>query len=309
MADYAGASLVARGTAELLPTALHVEHVTVSHSTGLGVMLISAKFDATSAALTVTQSGAQPLYAGLDLADTIPTGTYTGNATDEILLQSIQTAAYNNDRGLVHDGALHDRGVPYHAAENLEVGDGTPTSGPALLTIDAGVTVRFDTGKRLLVRAHTVAGNWVPQGALIVAGTAAHPVRFTSASATPAPGDWVGLYFSEVVDPRDSVSNAIIEYAGADSQTRGVCEYRAGSGDVSANCGVIIFVESGQPPASGFFSATQIAHSAGCGFYRGWQAAEIDFTASNTFLDVPGCLQTNVPDSHNLCPATPCPMM
>jgi hypothetical protein len=309
MADYAGASLVARGTADLLPTALHVEHVTVSHSTGLGVMLISAKFDATSTALTVTQSGAQPLYAGLDLADTIPTGTYTGNATDEILLQSIQTAAYNNTRPLVHDGALHDRGVPYHAAENLEVGDSLPTSGPVLLTIDAGVTVRFDTGKRLLVRGHNVSGTWSAQGALIVAGTAAHPVRFTSASATPAAGDWVGLYFSDVVDPRDSVSNAIVEYAGGDSQSRGVCESRAGSGDVSANCGVILFLQSDQPPASGFITATQIAHSAGCGFYRGWQAAQVDFVGGNTFLDVPGCLQTNVPDSGNACPTAACPMM
>jgi hypothetical protein len=69
-----------------------------------------------------------------------------------------------------------------------------------LLTIEAGVEVRFSPGTRL-----TVAG------ALDVAGTGPAPVQFTSDAPAPQAGDWGGLYFYG--DGPSSVRDAIITYA------------------------------------------------------------------------------------------------
>ncbi|MBM4379167.1 MAG: hypothetical protein FJ086_07675 [Deltaproteobacteria bacterium] len=60
----------------------------------------------------------------------------------------------------------------------------------------------------MLVRGALRDGNWVPQGALVVQGTAAGPVTFTSAEAVPSAGDWQGLYFSRAVHPSSRVAQA-----------------------------------------------------------------------------------------------------
>jgi subtilisin family serine protease len=54
------------------------------------------------------------------------------------------------------------------------------------LTIQPGTVVKFHPDKRLLV--------W---GVLIADGTPAQPIRFTSNTATPAPGDWDRIFFDD----------------------------------------------------------------------------------------------------------------
>lgn len=100
----------------------------------------------------------------------------------------------------------------------------------ARVTIGQGATISFAKGTGLYVVHGTLA---VPGG---VGGAA---VRFTSADASPAPGDWRGIVvhqstFGFEVDgdynsyvARAQLSNVIIEYAGAEAcpppDPRGVC--------------------------------------------------------------------------------------
>jgi hypothetical protein len=80
--------------------------------------------------------------------------------------------------------------------ENLTIGTGAAAAtvhdiyrdivvvSNAVLTIEPGVTLRFQAG----------VGLRVEQGALSALGTVFDPIVFTSAEASPAPGDWSGLY-------------------------------------------------------------------------------------------------------------------
>jgi hypothetical protein len=310
-AEFQGASLVARGDARAVPVLLTVGHLTVRGSGGLGVFLQSGRFDGSSHQLVVTGSGWYPVYGGLASAASLPDGAYTGNAIDQILLQTVNTAVYSDSGPLLADANLHDRGVPYRVGtvpSSLTVGSGRTGDPAALLTIDPNVTILFTpqgTGglSQLRVNGINDGGGGLPQGALLVQGTPATPVTFDSAADVPAPGDWQGLYFANFVDPRTLVSGARILDAGGFSGSVGVCESAPGSGHGDGNCAVDIFVASS--PTS-FLQGSFITNSAGCGVYRGWQTAQVDFEGSNQFSHVPGCVESNIPDFRNACPLTTC---
>jgi hypothetical protein len=76
------------------------------------------------------------------------------------------------------------------------------------LTIDPGVTVKFDTGTSLQIN-----------GELIARGISSNRIIFTSNQASPAEGDWGNIYFNDVsIDATADVngnylSGSIIEYA------------------------------------------------------------------------------------------------
>lgn len=311
-ADYVGASLVARGSAVPLPSTIKVDHVTVKGSTGAGVALIGTRFDAASAGLTITGAGWYPIYLGADATTELPSGSYTGNGLDEILLQTVSVAVYDNARPLMADVVMHDRGVPYRVGTvpaSIVVGDGRDTGPNASLTLEAGVTLRFvkegTSRSQILLNSALRSGTWTPQGALVVTGTASKPVRLTSASAMPAPGDWQGVYFSYTVDPRSHIDNAIIEYAGGDSGSVGVCKASNGAVNSDADCSVIFFLEgdfTGPSPITNW----QISNGLGCGFYRGWHGTAFDLTPTNTFTNLAGCMQSNVPNLLNVCPMSNC---
>ncbi|HEY1960448.1 MAG TPA: hypothetical protein VGH28_32780 [Polyangiaceae bacterium] len=77
----------------------------------------------------------------------------------------------------------------------------------ATLTIEEGVKLSFETDHYL----------WVEYGKMIVKGTAAAPVTFTSANKSPAAGDWVGIGFKDKTMTGTSLDHLIIEYAGSKS--------------------------------------------------------------------------------------------
>jgi hypothetical protein len=305
-APLAGATLAGHGPDPQRPVVLAVQNVVVEGSAGLGVMMRGAKFDPSSSALTIHGAGWYPLYTGIGSVGSIPSGSYTGNAIDQILLQSFDTAAYLDDGPLLSDVTVEDHGVPYRVGtvpSSIIVGDGLVTSPPALLTIDAGVTMLFTpegTGgiSRLLVSGASNAGTDQVQGALVVAGTAAAPVVFDSAADVPAAGDWLGLYFARIVDPRTSIANAEIHHAGGYSSTVGVCGSTPAANNGVVTCAVVVFVDS-PPPA--FLSSTVI-EDATCGVYRGWKpSTEVDFVADNQFVSVAGCTETSLPASDGSC--------
>lgn len=98
---------------------------------------------------------------------------------------------------------------PYIVTVNLLVARG------ATLAIEPGVEVRFRPGLSLRV-----------EGALVARGTSAAPIRFTSNTAEPGPGDWGSIRFgdSSVDASYDAAGNyrsgsilehCLIEFAGA----------------------------------------------------------------------------------------------
>jgi hypothetical protein len=122
-------------------------------------------------------------------------------------------------------------------------------------------------------------------------GTAEKPIRFTSASDTPAPGDWMGLWFGNVPGATNRLDHVVIEYAGADC------------GCSLATCAMLPDFDGAvlltNRPAGGaaFITNTTFRHVKGHAIVEGWFENEaggglIDFLPTNTFEDVSGCTQT-----------------
>lgn len=141
------------------------------------------------------------------------------------------------------------------------------------LTIDAGTTIKAEAGGTDVYIA-------VERGAQIfVNGTAAAPVKLTSAATAPEPGDWGGLMVmgfapitggqtavTEVVDffyggsvPADDsgdITYLVIEYSGAringEKEFNGLTLYAVGSGTTVSN----VQINYGDDDAIEFFGGT-----------------------------------------------------
>jgi hypothetical protein len=74
------------------------------------------------------------------------------------------------------------------------------------LTLSAGTVLRFATNGGLMVGSTNL-------GDLVVDGTEAQPILFTSESAQP--GSWKGVFLDANISAASRISHAIIEYAGA----------------------------------------------------------------------------------------------
>jgi hypothetical protein len=305
-ADFIGATLVARNQNGDAVNPLFVDHVSVEASTGLGVFLDSTGFVAGSTDLTVTGSGTYPVYLGAAFATNLPKGTYAPNGKAAFLLQSCGPAAYQSDDPILRDATLPERGLPYVVGENqdasIDVGDGRAEHGPATLTIEPGVRLRFggpNTTAKLRVRAHDVGGRPAPQGTLVARGTADKPIVFTSQASTPAPGDWMGIYIESGVTSDAAIDHAMIEFAGGESSSTGTCVSTPGASNYDADCSVVLWFDDA--PTRPFITNTTMRDGKGCGIYRSWAGAEVDFTATNTFSALAGCNQSNVRNVNGGC--------
>jgi parallel beta-helix repeat protein len=100
---------------------------------------------------------------------------------------------------------------PYIVTEDVEVVEGVT------LTVEPGVTVKFDSEKKLAVN-----------GDLIAKGVEGNPITFTSNQTRPAPGDWATIQFSRAATTTmDAEGNyvsgsvlqyCVVEYAGFESK-------------------------------------------------------------------------------------------
>ncbi|HUJ57684.1 MAG TPA: hypothetical protein VLX92_04315, partial [Kofleriaceae bacterium] len=178
---------------------LHVDHVQIVDSASQGIYMVSGgELSATSSELVIEGAQHYPIHAAANLAGTIPSGTYTGNAIDEIDLEGDGMSLVDRDV------TLHDRGVPYHVGDPQHdaqlVIDSRQLGDVATLTIEPNVTLRFEPGGGVYVQ--TAQDTDPSTGALVAVGSASAPIVFTSAAASPAPGDWLGIHFNGSPDPR-----------------------------------------------------------------------------------------------------------
>jgi hypothetical protein len=103
--------------------------------------------------------------------------------------------------------------LPGSIKADFTVTKGCTTKLKGGLYVNDEATLTIEEGVKIL--AETDAYLWIDKGKLIVKGTAASPVTFTSANTSKAPGDWVGIGFREGVMAGTTIEHAIIEYAGS----------------------------------------------------------------------------------------------
>lgn len=304
IADTAG-MISLQGSDQTAPTqpTFAADHVTLSGSKSNGVVLQNgAGFAPSSNALTITGSAVYPINIWSRAVDTVPTGTYTGNGKDEIVLP-----ATAGNEAIRNDATMHNRGVPYRVGTSNSQGTLTIATGPnngslATLTIEAGVTVKVIKGG--VISVEPAVGTSTATGALIAAGTADAPIVFTSAEATPAAGDWLGIWFGETPAASDKIDHAQIQYAGGTSTSEGDSCNIPPIG-LHNDAAIRIF----GPPGTEFVTNTAISDSAANGIDRSWQGTPTEFLTTNTFTRVARCTET-YPRASTLpaCPTpVPCP--
>lgn len=294
------ASLVVQAGSPPLVRPVTVDHVKIASSAGYGVRLFGdAGFTAASRDLVVSGSGATqpaspfPVRLGLTGVETLPVGSYSGNASDRV---QVDISA-----NLPTDLAFHDRGVPYQLGGGGSAGVLKVVGNPnlATLSLEAGVELQFYS------LGSSFGGLFVGANSrLIAVGTAAAPIRLTAAGAAPPPGSWEGVTFETAVDPGTVLDHLVIDAAGAHGGDQGYGCPPAAAGNATAGA-LKIFVQ----PASAFLVNSTISNSISHGVFRAWTGTPVDFLASNSFTSVVGCRQVlpHPPLPAN-CPVNPeCP--
>ncbi len=305
----AGATVIVEGIDSLNAVQpLWADHLKVVGSASLGIRLIRrAGFINNSRDLVVSGSGATdpnspfPVRMPLNAVWTLPTGIYTGNASDQIQVVGEGGSAVEVDE------TFHDRGVPYQiggpaGAFGLIVVDGD--AGLATLWIDAGVEMRFYTqGSNIGGLFVGVSGSPVASGRIVANGTATAPVLFTGAGPAPAPGSWEGITFFGPLAAGNVLDHVQIDAAGDNG------------GDAGFGCPPPTFPETSgalkifEQPTSSFLTNSTISRSSTHGVFRAWSGTSVDFMTGNSFSEVPFCKQVlNRPQQPGVCPANPpCP--
>lgn len=252
--------------------ALKVDHVEME---GGGIELSEgASFLPASDALTIHNAPGEPLRVDQSALDSIPRGTYTGNATDAVHLDFGGPITTNT--------TMKSLGVPYHLSREMRVGTGKAGDPLAILTIEPGTELDFPKGSALSIEF--AQGAFPATGALVAVGTADKPILMRSSEATPAAGDWRGLWFGGIASDENHLDYVRIEHAGASCG----CILQGCSAIGSSN-GAIIFT---QKPPSSFITNTTIAHGRGSGIVLGYVGEDVNFLPSNTFDDLEGCSLT-----------------
>jgi hypothetical protein len=188
---------------------LSLHLVNISAPAGAAVYLSDAAFIAPSD-LSVTHASdsviAMPAMA-LGTAPDIVSGS-------DLQFQEIKVVENAN----ITDNLSVTTHLPIHfKTDGVHVGGQAPAFVPNLtLTLGPGVTMKFEG---LTVPPMVIFGDLGQandkNAALVVQGTAAQPVLFTSAKSSPAPGDWAGLWLA--TSNGSQIDHAIIEYAGGDA--------------------------------------------------------------------------------------------
>lgn len=291
-------------TESLVPM-LETVSVIIRGSGSNGVHLSSnAAFIDGSNNLTIEGATRFPIVTNAWSATTLPSGKYTGNGRDAVLVRTSERLGID---GLIVESTWDDLGVPYEIAGETDAPKYLVVGAPqdattSKLTLSAGVELRFTA-----VSGLTIEG---AQATLVAVGSLAEPIVFTSAADVPQPGDWLGINFHEDVSPTSAIAFAQILYAG--NENTGTRSFscgtpKAASASQQQTMGAVYFsLNEGAPSA--FIQSTEIRFSASNGIDRGWTGADTDMTATNTFSDIAFCKQTEPKPMTGSCSNPPmCP--
>jgi hypothetical protein len=292
----------ARGD-QLLPVQpiLKLREVAITGSVQYGVSLRGgAGFTADSANLAISGSGKAPVRTLPRMLTNLPSGSYTGNAQDVIL---VETEAYGDVT--LEDVTVRERGVPYLVGDSTfgTFNVGTSTT-PVKLTIEAGVTMKFKKNQAagLIIDKGSMAR--AANGTLVAVGTSAKPIVLTSAAASPAAGDWLGVSFGNNPVAGNQMAYVEVRYAGGPSGANSFHCQPNGQFSTSEDAAVSLY---GQPP-SAFITNSTFASSAGAGINLAYNGSSVDMLPTNTFTAVTGCKLTTPRSATGTCPASsPCP--
>jgi hypothetical protein len=261
---------------------LRTIQVVIQGSQGMGVHLdANAAFTTDSKVLEITGSAGRPVHTTLMSLGSLPTGKYTGNGTDEVLVFGASNVFANM--------TVKNLGVPVRIPfSSIYVGPLGAATAPVTLTLRPGVVLKFpkvggQPGARVTFGTNGNAPN-NKVGILKAVGTPAKRIVFTSGEAVPAPGDWVGIWLNTANGSR--LNYVDIQYAGAPT------------GIQSNNCRPIntedqaaLFVGSFSDqyvPPSNLMTNSRITHSAYYAINAMWLATTHNapnLTATNTFLN------------------------
>jgi hypothetical protein len=289
----------ARGD-QLLPAQeiLKVNNVAVTGAVAFGVSLRGgAAFTKDSVALTVSGAAKGPVRILPRLLTNLPSGTYTGNTVDAVV---VETEAYGDVT--LEDVVVKDRGVPYHVGGELSFGTfkvGTGTT-PVKLTIEPGVVMKFKKNQAAGLVIDSGSQARLANGTLVAVGTAAKPIVFTSQASPAAAGDWLGLTFGNQLTAANQIEYAQLRYAGAASGANSFHCQPNGSFSANEDAAISLY---GQP-ATAFVKNSTLADISGVGVNLAYYGTYVDFLPTNTFTNVSGCKVSTPRTAAGPCPGS-----
>jgi len=178
---------------------ISMTHCDVQYSPNYGVVLEDDAYFTTFTYNNVANITNHPIKLDANSANSIGAGnTITGSSST---------------KGIYVDGGTFDKAdatwllqtVPYVLNGVITIQN---TAG-AQLTLQAGVTIAFTQGSYI-----EVGYNSGTYGTLIANGTAAAPITFTSASPSPAAGDWGAIFLENGTSSNTSFDYCVFEYGG-----------------------------------------------------------------------------------------------
>ncbi|MBX2883500.1 MAG: hypothetical protein KTR32_26330, partial [Granulosicoccus sp.] len=258
--------------------------VSVSYTVTSGTAIDGEDFTATSGTLqwaagdTADKTISVQIAADADSTEGNETFTVTlsevsSNATLGSIAMATVTIA--DSEAVVCDTVLETTRIEENTTLNLScylVNDDLDVRQPAKLTISAGTTLKFASGKQLIVREG---------GSLSANGTAANKIVFTAQD--PTPGFWDGIYFFGSNSSSNVLNHAIVEYGGG----AGVANLRVANSRVSVANTVLRhseefgFTVDAQSTVTNFSDVVVTANKA-AGSIAPVQAGSIDESATFT---------------------------
>lgn len=286
-----GKSSTSEGGIPVVTQSLRSDWLLVNGADAIGVNLLRYSGftdDSTGIAIRGTKSDS-PMKMEIGASAAVPPGiSLAGNGRDEVVLEQTWSGTLST--------TVRSRGVPYRfdgALYLAPVADGAP----AVLTVEPGVTLRFAATKGS--SGIYIGTSDQRQGQIVAKGTFEAPIRFTSAKATAAPGDWMGLYFRSYPSSGTQLENVVIEYAGGESAANGF-----GCGPKDNDASILIL---GQRPTEPWVKNTTLRFGGGsAGIVLGWKSDMDgpDFVSTNRLESMPACGVSRWRSANNTCPGT-----
>lgn len=247
---------------------------TITNSGGYGIY----DFTASAAMIsgnTISGSGSYPLHIGINQVGNVNTFGSNGIDAIEVRAGTVTQNLTMKNSGLPYVITSDPNG--FNGNNILDVTVSGSTSSPAMLTIEAGVTVKFINGTGLSVGPGTNT-----PGALKSAGTSTAPVIFTSNDPAPAPGKWKGITLS-YGSANSTLDYTTVEYGGSGGLATNANLACASSSPIIRNCTIRNSAGSGVY-LSGATNSPVIADSAITGNKWGVYASSSNPFITNTTI-------------------------